>query len=400
MLKVQTLNRNSYLKLSISLITILLVTYSFNIPYLHASPETKISIVPREITELSPNDTFTINVTVSDASNIYGWQVAIEYNIRVVNCTAVWLPEDNIFKDKNPITVEPEFQNFTTYGYTLYGAGLRWPQTVNVTGVGILCSMNFTVIGTGQTPIRIATVDNPTKPPTAYQMPDGTWTPYAFWTYLQDLDVEEMPFIEESGSIATIGMRISPVAIFSISPTVLEHGNLLIIGNTPYLVNEPILFNASRSYDPDGNIVKYIWDFGDGNTTEVDTPIIYHTYHKTYSLTKITLVVVDNDGAIDMELFHKAYGSEPGDPNWDPICDLNNDNKIDMRDVGILCKSRGMASQSIMIGLTLTPLDYTPVIATFFGLMVLGIVYAIAKHTYKYVKGRKLLKETHGTKYP
>ncbi|MCK4717514.1 MAG: PKD domain-containing protein, partial [Thermoplasmata archaeon] len=30
-------------------------------------------------------------------------------------------------------------------------------------------------------------------------------------------------------------------------------------------VNERISFNASSTYDPDGNIMAYIWDFGDGN---------------------------------------------------------------------------------------------------------------------------------------
>ncbi|MDI6690244.1 MAG: PKD domain-containing protein [Candidatus Bathyarchaeota archaeon] len=352
------MNSSSYLKLSIALITILLVTSSFNFSYVHGSPETKISIVPREITWLSPGDAFTVNITVSDASNIFGWQVAIEYNVTVVNCTAAWLPEDNIFKGKSAVIAPLEFKNFTTYGFIVYGANILGLDTVNVPDVGILCSMNFTVLHAGQTSLRIATRDYPAVPPGAWQMPDGTWIPYEFHTFLQDLEMNEMPFTEESGSIATMGMKSPPFAAFSISPTVLSHENLFLVVDTPYLVNEPILFNASRSYDLDGYIVKYIWDFGDGNITEVDTSVIYHTYRKTYTVVKIKLEVVDNDGISDTK------------------------------------------SQSITVGLALRPLDYTPVIATFFGLIVLWIVYATTKHTYKYVKRRKLLKETRGTKHP
>lgn len=392
------MNRGSYLKLTIPLITILLVISCFNIPHVHAS-QTKISTVPRKITDLSVNDTLTVNVTVSDVADLYGWQIAIEYDVRVVNFTDVWLPKGNVFDGKNPLLGVLTFYNFTTYGFIVYGAGLLL-ETVSVPGVGILCSMNFTVIRVGQTALRIATIDNPAIPPEAWMMPDGTWYPYGFWTFLQDFDMGEMPFVEESCAIATVGMRIPPVAIFSISPTVLKHENLLLIGNTTYFVNEPIFFNASRSYDPDGNIVKYIWDFGDGNITEVGTPVIYHNYHKTHKLVKVKLIVVDNDGTIDIELFRESYGSEPSDPNWDPICDLNDDGRIDMKDIGIICQCMCQASQSITVGLTLTPVDYTPVVVSFFGLIVLWIVYMIAKSVYKYVKRRKLLKGAHGTGHP
>ena len=34
-----------------------------------------------------------------------------------------------------------------------------------------------------------------------------------------------------------------------------------------------ITFNASSSYDPDGNIASYEWGFGDGNTSSGDTVI-------------------------------------------------------------------------------------------------------------------------------
>src|SRR3989304_3975763 len=56
-----------------------------------------------------------------------------------------------------------------------------------------------------------------------------------------------------------------------------------------------VAFNASPSYDSDGTIITYRWDFGDGNTTDASSPIISHLYQAPGSFT-INLTIFDNDG--------------------------------------------------------------------------------------------------------
>jgi len=56
-----------------------------------------------------------------------------------------------------------------------------------------------------------------------------------------------------------------------------------------------IVFDASGSSDPDGTIVKYVWDFGDGTTLETSEPTVTHSYSAPGTYT-VTLTVVDNDG--------------------------------------------------------------------------------------------------------
>ncbi len=63
-----------------------------------------------------------------------------------------------------------------------------------------------------------------------------------------------------------------------------------------FQVGEEVHFSASSSSDPDGTIVSYAWDFGDGNTTEGDAPEAVHAY-ATPGLYKVTLTVEDDDGA-------------------------------------------------------------------------------------------------------
>jgi parallel beta-helix repeat protein len=60
--------------------------------------------------------------------------------------------------------------------------------------------------------------------------------------------------------------------------------------------NKTVSFNASISYDYDGEILCYEWDFGD-NTTGIGK-IINHTYAANGTYT-VTLTVIDNDGNND-----------------------------------------------------------------------------------------------------
>ena len=58
---------------------------------------------------------------------------------------------------------------------------------------------------------------------------------------------------------------------------------------------ETVTFDASASYDPDGSIASYQWDFGDGNVTTVGAPSITHVYENCGNYT-VTLTVTDNEG--------------------------------------------------------------------------------------------------------
>lgn len=60
-------------------------------------------------------------------------------------------------------------------------------------------------------------------------------------------------------------------------------------------INETVTFDAWRSYDFDGEIVNYVWDFGEGIVVNETNPIANHTYTfpRFYN---VSLTVVDNEG--------------------------------------------------------------------------------------------------------
>ena len=57
----------------------------------------------------------------------------------------------------------------------------------------------------------------------------------------------------------------------------------------------PVQFDASESYDPDGEIVVYNWDFGDGTVGEgMHTE---HVFPRQQSEYLVTLTIIDDSGA-------------------------------------------------------------------------------------------------------
>nr|4U6T_A Chain A, ColH protein [Hathewaya histolytica]4U6T_B Chain B, ColH protein [Hathewaya histolytica]4U6T_C Chain C, ColH protein [Hathewaya histolytica]4U6T_D Chain D, ColH protein [Hathewaya histolytica] len=56
---------------------------------------------------------------------------------------------------------------------------------------------------------------------------------------------------------------------------------------------EKIKFSSEGSFDPDGKIVSYEWDFGDGNKSNEENP--EHSYDKVGTYT-VKLKVTDDKG--------------------------------------------------------------------------------------------------------
>lgn len=78
--------------------------------------------------------------------------------------------------------------------------------------------------------------------------------------------------------------------------------------------NQTLIFDASESYDPDGSIVSYRWDFGDG-TTELGA-VITHTYQYPGDYT-VVLTVTDNAGLSSSvsQVVQVTYGADVSGEN-------------------------------------------------------------------------------------
>jgi PKD repeat protein len=88
-------------------------------------------------------------------------------------------------------------------------------------------------------------------------------------------------------SVKVIPPESQPVALFTVS-------------NTTPVTNQSIVFDASASYDPDGFIEVYRWDFENDGVVDIEGNVVTITHSYTTNGTKTAkLEVVDNIGASD-----------------------------------------------------------------------------------------------------
>lgn len=92
----------------------------------------------------------------------------------------------------------------------------------------------------------------------------------------------------------------TPAPITTTPPTTTSAPPTAVTSATPTTINEgeSVSFSGAGSTDPDGSIVTYAWNFGDGSTATGVT--VTHTYSTNGSYT-VTLTVTDNDGLSDTD---------------------------------------------------------------------------------------------------
>ena len=114
--------------------------------------------------------------------------------------------------------------------------------------------------------------------------------------------------------------------------TVLNQ-NPVADANGPYfgIVGEDITFDGSGSYDPDGSIVSWDWDFGD--TTSGSGETTTHAYTNLGDYT-VTLTVTDDDGGTDTDTTTVDVSAAPA--NFNILTIDTNSTEIKQGDTGIV----------------------------------------------------------------
>jgi PKD repeat protein len=122
--------------------------------------------------------------------------------------------------------------------------------------------------------------------------------------YTATLTVTDNGNLSSTANVAitvTTAVNQSPVAIASGTPT---------SGIAPL----PVAFSSAGSSDPDGSIVSYAWNFGDGSTSTAASPIKTYNTAGTYTA---RLTVTDDRGATSSATVSIVVSPAPADPNTD-----------------------------------------------------------------------------------
>jgi|GEM_PF-1160747 parallel beta-helix repeat protein len=263
-------------KFVLGTVAILLLGLSFYTSFSRADATT-MSVTPAQIT-VTPGQSFTINVTVNNVNNLNSWQIDLKYNASIINCTAAWIPQDNVFDNQPTIPVPPLLNAPTLdgYNYSEYGLAL-FSGSTNVSE-GILCSLNFTCQAYGSAPLQIATASNPVETGNFY-------SPTQHYSFLLDPDVSEIPFANQDGQI-TNGLQQILTIISAPDGTTSPPP-----GNYSYTYGD----NASVTAIPDTGYILNNWKldnstFGSANpaTILMDTN---HTLQPMFVQANCTLII-------------------------------------------------------------------------------------------------------------
>jgi len=255
----------------------LIVTATANLSPVYAIPTLSVQPYATFGSAYQPGTWFTVDVTVASVSGLFGVEFKLAYLPTIVEATKItgpgsvgtFFPEPIGTPPDDPVgpTVIWHNEINNTLGYVwlavTFGTTSSYPYGRSGSGPFLVATINFTVTGIGGTVLGL-------------------------------LDTElanyEGNTIDHAAGFGLFNnLKEAPVAIFTASRLDPQIG-------------ETVAFSATASYDPDGTIVKYYWDFGDGTKGEsldnhlAPTPHTEHEYAYVGTYT-VRLTVTDNDGA-------------------------------------------------------------------------------------------------------
>jgi len=106
------------------------------------------------------------------------------------------------------------------------------------------------------------------------------------------------------GNLKVFAVKSGDISVINLNPIAMPGG--------PYkgIAGSDIKFTGSGSYDPDGVISQYLWDFGDKTTGDTAKPVHKYSAEGTYN---VTLTVKDGTGKASAAVSTTVSIKKPGD---------------------------------------------------------------------------------------
>ena len=308
---------------------------------------TTVQLVPQAST-VDAGTTFTINLTITDVTDLAVWEFRIFYLRTILNCTSA---AKGPFLEKDGSSQFFTFSIYNAYnathGCVLLGASLLG-AVPGVNGSGLLARITFKAVGGGDT--QLVFDNDPT------------------WSFLKDSTPpprHPIPYTAVDGTVHVAGSG-PDIAITNVSPvknvvcqgysvninvTSSNNGgltgifNLSLYADAAMIGNQTILLGIGGS-----NVTTFLWA-----TTGV--PIGVHTIWAYAQPAAGETHLADNnftDGSVrvtiqgdvaaefgivdifDVVVCALAFGTEPNSPSWNPIADINNDAIVDIFDIVVV----------------------------------------------------------------
>ena len=345
-------------RLNASLLALIIVLMPFMFPCLvvMATPGTVVAVDPT-VTMVKVGQTFSVNVNITDVSGLVGWSFQLSYDTSILQLTDI--EEGPFLKSAGPTFLI----NQTTSGQIYLGDCLFNSQGwtgASANGSGVLATATFKAIAVGESSLNLFS-NNPCnaeiqlaadpQDPEIVVIPNTAISGTV--TVSSDPDPPDPPIIAYAlPSKTVVGQGYDlPMTLTATNPgDPTEIINVASYANTTKIENQTLTL-------PNGNStnVSFLWNtlgFAYGNYTigALATPASSETNSANATPAANGWVIVTIPGDLngdfkvnlkDLVLLANAYGSKPGDSNWNPNTDVLENGVVGLADLVILTTHYG-----------------------------------------------------------
>jgi uncharacterized protein YkwD/plastocyanin len=198
-----------------------------------------------------------------------------------------------------------DIANFNNYGYSPDPDSVCDPNNLDCFPLSDLDQVALVQRANGS---ALEYASDLTKDLTFAKLPDGSWSTYNYCGPTETLPIRGKNislFDDTMTGSATFSVRfVAQIVTDDTDPSTLQFGNcsepkppIAAIARTPSDAQEGQLVHfVDASYDPNGDIVQWQWDFGDGSTSTDQFPDHRYADNGTYT---VKLTVTDATGNSD-----------------------------------------------------------------------------------------------------
>jgi len=343
----------------IALLTVLLPFFTFLNQKAVATEQTYLNVVNPltgdqwfNFTTLgkSVGDTFKINITVVNVTDLNTWQFGLQWNSSLLTFVSATIPSDSVFAGKIFVISGPDNSDPTM---VVYGAALMY-GVVPFTGSGRLAQVELRIAnGVGQSPLSFEGkyVDtfllNPNQVDISFTAVNG------HYEYLEPaLGLHDVAIVNLTSTKTVIGQGYAGNVTITVENQgdFAENFDVTIYANTTQItvLNFVLVTGTVQAK-------TFLWNttgFAYGNYTinAYAEPLLEEVDIADNNCTCEIPVHVGVPGDIsgptqgvydqtvnmrDVQYLILLFNTDPGSPNWKPNADVNNDGTVNMRDIQI-----------------------------------------------------------------
>jgi hypothetical protein len=320
-------------------------------PLIVRAQQTRMYVDPPTIQGLQVGDTFQVNITAADVTDLWAWQFTLYYKNAVLNATS--LLEGPFLKTHPDPSATTLFviANFTdtysdTYGQIIVACSLVAVHG-GVNGTGTLATIGFRVKAEGSSPLTLSE----TKLVDSAE-PFGNLMPHTDTNGNVFVGVHDIAVTNVNTS-----KTIAGGTIVYINVTVENHGQVVETFNVTAYYNQTTAIDTELVTNlaiSGSTVVTLSFDTstvpkGIYAISATAGPILGEssTADNTYTdgtVQKAMLGDLNGDGRVnilDISIVAAAFNTRPGDQKWNPNADIDNNAVVNIVDITKVAKEYG-----------------------------------------------------------